>query len=376
MIRFKLFLEAEEKKKAEEWHVLKTSEFHQDKKKKKKNVKEDVEDWVPDKDFLRGAFAGVGGGAPKKPEPRRKEYDGPNFKNPEGAGHHINDAIKHHIGINADEDHIGNLRGRLKAHYDYPTKKKTITGTRWSGEKYKYTEDQPSKEREALDRYSRTSSSLNSYLHNVHGKVFTKSEKENPFRTTKPHKGKQEQIRDLDKAVAKHAAPESFHVFTGIQSDPRHLDHPEEKHKTRGIKNPTLGKHGSDHWKVKLPSYTSTSINPQAAYGFTRGTTPEKEEFHGHMMNEHLLHIHIEKGSNHGAYIEHHSSYPEEREFVMRRGTRLHIDKTPTLHRRNTTLVHIWHAKVVGHDTALPTQTAKPKGLARLNSPTANKVED
>lgn len=364
MLGFKLFLEAKKEedkdkpKAAEEWHVLKTSEFHRKPtkkdKKKPKDVKEDYEHEL---------------------ETSRPEHDG-GFRNPKGI-HDLGDAVKHHLGVTTGVEHTKDFRDRLKAHYHFPIKTKTQKYvSAWTGHEHK-TEVRVQSDAAHIRNYSSGSSDLNSYLHTHHGTAPTKVEKAYGAKT-RTSRTYGDHIRGLDKALTRHAAPESFHVFTGIRSDPRDLEHDERKKYIQGIKNPMLQKHGSDHWKVRLPAYTSTSINPGKAAGFTyaHDVKPEDRKYSEHHYSGHILHVEIPKGSNHGAYIEHHSEYPKEHEFLMRRGARLHVNKTPTLHREGDTLYHIWHAKVVDHETALPTKTAKPKGLARLNTPTAKKVDD
>lgn len=155
-------------------------------------------------------------------------------------------------------------------------------------------------------------------------------------------------VSPLDDVTTKHKAPESFHVYTGIQESPKNL-FDKKKGSITGIQARHFTEEG--HLKAVLPAFTSTSLNANVAKGFSSVTGGGKTP-----LERHLLKIHIPEGSTHGAYIAHHSEAGEgEREFLMKRGTKLHIHPQPETfndHVYNIEghkikhKVHVWHAKI------------------------------
>jgi hypothetical protein len=68
----------------------------------------------------------------------------------------------------------------------------------------------------------------------------------------------------------------------------------------------------------------------------------------------HMLKIHIPEGSKHGMYIGHHSASPQEQEFLIKRGVKIHIHPEPEVHDLTDDdkisgfkkPMKIWHAKI------------------------------
>lgn len=131
----------------------------------------------------------------------------------------------------------------------------------------------------------------------------------------------------MDKVVKKNKAPHDFHVYTGL-----HKSHEINKIKTSHNDTIKLHHHG----------FTSTSLHKGIAVSFAQSHETK---------NHHVLKIHVPKG-HHGAYVGHHSGWNDEKEFVLPRGTKLHVHPKPTIEHSNpdypeSSKYHVWHAKIV-----------------------------
>jgi len=172
----------------------------------------------------------------------------------------------------------------------------------------------------------------------------------------------------LSKTLHKHTTPHDLTVHTGIKKSPEHHIDP-----------------NSDHIKMRMSAYTSTSLSPDVARRFTRHDpeshfnyvhpnntigianfnpkhhgklTPEQKEhdtttFHvpgnekEHIRKyAHTISIHVPKGS-HGAYIANHSDRYNEKEILLHKNAKIHVDKTPTVDHKNWAVN--WNARLV-HD--------------------------
>lgn len=108
-------------------------------------------------------------------------------------------------------------------------------------------------------------------------------------------------------------------------------------------------KHPDRH--IKLPGFTSTSVDKDQAHKFARayGTTDEHE-----VHNSHVLHIHT-NSTDKGVPLMHHSSSSNEKEVLLPRNTVLKVHHKPEIdiqHRgtgkySKTHHVHYWHAEIV-----------------------------
>ena len=193
----------------------------------------------------------------------------------------------------------------------------------------------------SINTYKTTdgSAKIANYLHEMHRKIPHDIRKLGAFtpRAIEQH------ISNLDGALTLHKAPEHFHVYTGLKSHPiahknaLEIGSIDSIHPQRGIR--TL-EHHPDHIKAVLPAFTSTSTRFNVAEDFAYPPIQGAKQ---------LLKIHIPKGSNHGAYIAHVGPlHVSEREFLLKRNTRLHIHPEPEK-TKNTwnEPVHVWHAKIV-----------------------------
>jgi hypothetical protein len=112
-------------------------------------------------------------------------------------------------------------------------------------------------------------------------------------------------LSHLDSAMEAHKTPHDMTVYSGTAQDPRN---PMDPNKT-----------------VHHPAYLSTSTSKDVAHSFAHSNA-EKGEGYSSM---HLLHIHVPKETK-GAYVDHVSNSPGEKEFILPRGTNLKWHETET----------------------------------------------
>jgi hypothetical protein len=144
------------------------------------------------------------------------------------------------------------------------------------------------------------------------------------------------QKHHLQNYLTSHSAPHDMTVHSGTSHSPEHY--------------PIDEKTGKRH--MKLPAFTSTSIDLHTAQGFgSQDSTVHKPEYPG----RHVLSIHVPKGSP-GAYIDHHSALSGEFEHLLPHSSRLHIEPHPTTHIFDSEnagvephIVHHWHATLQPH---------------------------
>jgi hypothetical protein len=207
-------------------------------------------------------------------------------------------------------------------------------------------------DRDHIEKYSRGSSSLNSHLYH------TGNAGQDPHTTSDNDTGNfhSHHIHGMDAVLSRHKTPHAFHVYTGI-----HKEH--NLHDVGHVQNAHAGK----PIKAIHHGYTSTSIDKDTASSFAHSVVHQSEEtiddhIHSHEhVHKHILKIHVPKGHP-GGYIAHHSKYDNEKEFVLPRGTKLHIHHKPkkeTVHhsyvdrfggKDHTMHIHhhtyVWHARI------------------------------
>src|SRR5690606_32526555 len=79
---------------------------------------------------------------------------------------------------------------------------------------------------------------------------------------------------------------------------------------------------------VKTKGFLSTSIDRGIARNFGKAHThydgpKDSYGYQGSTSHKHVLRIKIKPGTKHGAYVDHISSYPGEREFILKPGRKL-----------------------------------------------------
>lgn len=163
-------------------------------------------------------------------------------------------------------------------------------------------------------------------------------------------------ISDLHNVTTKHTTTEDMHVYSGTSFHP-------DRYKNDD--NSSI--------KVHMPTFTSTSLDPTIGQAFSR---PDKAH-HGLETNDgkpdyywrvselprHVLKIHVPAGS-HGVYVGSMAAqkYRNEKEFLLPKDSKIHIDPTPTEIKSIGPFQHpvthyVWHAKLV-HDGVQPTRHA------------------
>lgn len=82
--------------------------------------------------------------------------------------------------------------------------------------------------------------------------------------------------------------------------------------------------------------FMSTSLSPRVA-----------EKFVQYENNEgHILRIHVKKGEPKGAYIEKFSHSPEEREYLLKHGTKLTVKGKGETINHNGKKIHVWDVEI------------------------------
>lgn len=199
------------------------------------------------------------------------------------------------------------------------------------------------KKHHAIKHYTISSYDVNNYIH----------EKENGTHTDQDSEPSHlETIKNLDNALKGQKAPHDFYVYTGLKGD----INPGNRNGVKSLEK------ADDHLKVRMPSYTSTSMHPTVALGFAHNEKHGLKDEEGNPMTEHhMLKIKIPKGSEHGMYVGHMSSFPHEHEFLMKRNKKLHVHPEPEIHhytglnyagQKYTKKVHVWHGHMVEDDNA------------------------
>lgn len=196
------------------------------------------------------------------------------------------------------------------------------------------------------------------------------------------HKYSDHQIEGVKKALTKVKTPHDIEVHTGTAFSPeRYKDHNHPPH---------------ENIKVHLPAFTSTSLKPSIAHGFSKHdpqhphvylhndifskeeTAPKKlegedlptakeEDYHFNYAKRiqykygsnklpykytHVISLKVPKGS-HGAYVGHKdfSEHKDEREFILHAGAKAEVHPEPTIDHKQKRVQ--WYGKIV-HDGVKP----------------------
>ena len=175
-------------------------------------------------------------------------------------------------------------------------------------------------------------------------------------------KDNNKKIRHISQGIKKHVSDRNFHVFSGMRS-------PE------GLKS----HNGYIH--VKNPAFTSTSIDPFTAYGFSKHPTQKgKQSEHSYNRNgekydpnneshnksdsyfmsySHMAKIHIPKGSR-GLFMKSISQHSGENEYLLNKRSQFAFKEKPTVDHKHR--IVIWHGKLT-HDGYGLTRHGKAMGL-------------
>lgn len=133
----------------------------------------------------------------------------------------------------------------------------------------------------------------------------------------------------------------------------------QDVHVYHGLKDwhPGMESYKHPHRMIEMPAYTSTSLNKHTAMGFSSDSNIDGSV----RRNQHFIHIHLKKGQNPGAYVEGISSTEHEKEFILKRNSKLQIERKPTIlknvgssfhygKRKNNPHTYVWHAHYVDEE--------------------------
>ncbi len=165
----------------------------------------------------------------------------------------------------------------------------------------------------AINNYSAGSSDMNMYNLNRHN---TSGKEELDLRHEKSNQA-------LDKALHTHKLDRYLDTYHGASFHPgvEAAKHPEGR--------------------LFMPAYTSTSISKHQAKSFGN------EDSNGH---HHIIHFHHAPGAA-GGYIQQHSDYPDEHEFLIPRNVSWKIHPEPDSVDYAGRKYKIWHAYDMQHHT-------------------------
>lgn len=242
------------------------------------------------KQYQNILFAPVHGGhaSPKKEVKEAYGDHGPAFQH---LGSYLDAHENHHLGNHLEEVH-SKLDHKLEDWQKHPQK-------------------------DHLFKYSTNSADLNRYhINKASGQALSHQESEHEKYTSSRH---EEHTKHLDKALKKSKLKHDLHVYHGLKGW-----HPGDE-----------ARKGNGH--IRLPSYTSTSIDKSIAANFANTAD--------HRGEKHILHIHMKKGQ-HGHYLGSHSDFSNEKEMLLPRGTILKVHPKSTKHGS----VRVWHATVHHQD--------------------------
>lgn len=127
-----------------------------------------------------------------------------------------------------------------------------------------------------------------------------------------------ERIENLDRALDSKVAPQPLTVYHGTGFDPEKFA---SRHPDRII---------------RIPSFTSTSLDKRTAKKFSMGV--------GDPLTEHILSIDVPQGFP-SSYIAHISRHPLEWEYLLPRGTNFQISNEPIV---KNDRFSVWKARPVG----------------------------
>ena len=160
----------------------------------------------------------------------------------------------------------------------------------------------------------------------------------------KPDRSLTTRIRNTDSALKQFKLSKPLNTYSGVKFDP--------------------GREAGDSpdRKIHLPAYTSSSISPKVAHGFSKmsshPTDPTKRI-------SHVLRFNLPEG-HHGIYAGQHSEHPHEKEFIIPRDTTVKIGDKPEVYQHPTNKneeIHIWDA----HPVEKPKAARKPRQPKQLS---------
>jgi hypothetical protein len=186
--------------------------------------------------------------------------------------------------------------------------------------------------RGAIKDYTVSSLGVNSELFQAHR---NKEKPDSSIRT---------RVRNTDAALKQFKLPTRLNTYSGVKFDP--------------------GKEAenSPDRKIHLPAYTSSSISPNVAHGFSKLSSHPTDS---NKVVSHVLRFNLPEG-HHGLYVGKHSEHSREKEFIIPRDTTVRIGDKPEVYqhpKNRAEEIHIWDA----HPVEKPKAARKPKQPKQLS---------
>ena len=183
----------------------------------------------------------------------------------------------------------------------------------------------------AIHEYTKGSRRINNHLYEMEKKSLGMPHDKNSVSDTYK-KSVDHTLSKLKEALSVHKAKKDMHVFSGVPIDPRKY----------------FDKSGS-HTTVRMPAFTSTSLKQSIAENFTTNTSHNLKKGTMKKSEYHVLRIKVPKGS-HGAYVEHHSFFNNEHEFILHPGSHIKIAHKPYHTDSNAYANHHYYDAELVHD--------------------------
>lgn len=178
----------------------------------------------------------------------------------------------------------------------------------------------------ALTSYTTYSGNINKELVNAHESGLPVSS------YTKEFIGKMDNA--LENAMP---TPKKMTTYSGLGFDPR--------------------KRMNDEGVLHSPAYLSSSIRPGEALKHAKDMNVYDDD---KPREIHVLKINHDENQPTGLYIGEHSMFPNEQEYITKRGINLHLDKEPEIHTLNDgSKVHIWNTRKI--EVPHPSKLMQPK---------------
>lgn len=181
----------------------------------------------------------------------------------------------------------------------------------------------------AIKQYTSDSTTLNQYLYKKHGGKLEQGP--DTYRGV-PFSSIEERAKQLSENISSVPAPthlNDFYVYTGIHSenDPEHT----------GVTNE------NGHYIFHNPAFTSTSIDRATAYEFAR--KKRHDEFPGGSVRD-VLKIRVPGGYPNGFFVEPHTEYEGEEEYLLDKGHNFVVNPKPRYYAVNNTIHREWDAEI------------------------------
>lgn len=241
-------------------------------------------------------------------------------------------------GTHAQEEDTKPLKSLMVNYKEFPSEVKESYGEDWFGWAHDYTQKDDVKGLHD-DLHSHYTDKIQQHEDLDHLNIYTRASRSLNKALVENHKNNKPDLIDnenmetrkqgLDRLLSEHPSAHDFTTFSGLGYDPR--------------------KKMNENNDLFSPSYISSSIDPNVAYGFSKEInklTGEKNDSDivNHNIEQHILKVNVPKGSKMGAYVDGVAHFPGEGEFLHKRGQTYNIDPTPEIRTAiNGSKVYVWN---------------------------------